>query len=341
MDYVTCSIQNPGNSYTDLMNMALLDIQNLSVHFKTDDGIVRAVDEISLTVNTGETVCLVGESGCGKSVTALSTMKLIPCPPGDISAGEILFEGKDILKMSDEAIRHIRGNDIAMIFQDPMTSLNPVYTCGYQISEALQQHKNMQKKEADQKAVSLLEQVKIPDPHIRVTEYPHQLSGGMRQRVLIAMALSCDPKLLIADEPTTALDVTVQAQILELLAEIKEQRGMAILFITHDLGVVAEIADSVVVLYAGKVAERGTAVDIYENQKHPYTIGLLNSVPTLKKRNRQLYVIPGTLPDATNFTAGCRFYERCVRHTDECKTQPDEFTVSETHSAACFHIEKD
>jgi len=298
------------------------------------------VDDVSLEVNTGETVCLVGESGCGKSVTALSTMKLIPCPPGEISGGEILFEGKNILKMNNDEIRTIRGNDIAMIFQDPMTSLNPVYTCGYQIAEALRQHKNMTKKEAEEKAVSLLEQVKIPDPHVRVTEYPHQLSGGMRQRVMIAMALSCDPKLLVADEPTTALDVTVQAQILELLAEIKEQRSMAVLFITHDLGVVAEIADSVVVLYAGKIAERGRAVDIYENPKHPYTIGLLNSVPTLEKSNKELYVIPGTLPDPTDFTEGCRFYERCDRHTDKCRTQPEEFTISETQSAACFHIEK-
>jgi len=323
------------------MYMSLLEIQNLSVCFKTDDGIVNAVDDVSLTVDTGQTVCLVGESGCGKSVTSLAIMKLIQSPPGEITQGEILFEGNDIIKMDDEKTRHLRGNNIAMIFQDPMTSLNPVYTCGYQIAESLKQHKDITAKEADDKAVTLLNQVKIPDPQKIAAAYPHQLSGGMRQRVMIAMALSCDPKLLIADEPTTALDVTVQAQILDLLAEIKEERNMAILFITHDLGVVAEIADNVVVLYAGKVVERGSAIDIYENAKHPYTIGLMNSVPTLEKSNKQLYVIPGTLPDATAFGAGCRFYDRCDRHTDACKELPSEITITDTHSAACFNMDRD
>lgn len=321
--------------------MSLLEIKNLSVCFKTDDGIVNAVDDVSLSVDTGQTVCLVGESGCGKSVTSLAIMKLIQTPPGEITQGEILFEGNDIIKMDDDKIRHLRGNNIAMIFQDPMTSLNPVYTCGYQIAESLKQHKDITAKEADDKAVTLLNQVKIPDPQKIAAAYPHQLSGGMRQRVMIAMALSCDPKLLIADEPTTALDVTVQAQILDLLAEIKEERNMAILFITHDLGVVAEIADNVVVLYAGKVVERGSAIDIYENAKHPYTIGLMNSVPTLEKSNKQLYVIPGTLPDATAFGTGCRFYDRCDRHTDACKELPPETTITDTHSAACFNMGRD
>lgn len=320
--------------------MSLLEIKKLSVCFHTDDGIVNALDDVSLSVDAGKTVCLVGESGCGKSVTSLSVMRLIQIPQGEITSGEIWFEGKDILKMEEQGIRRIRGNDIAMIFQDPMTSLNPVFTCGYQISESLQLHQKLTKKESREKTIDLLKQVKIPDPHKRANEYPHQLSGGMRQRVMIAIALSCNPKLLIADEPSTALDVTVQAQILDLLADIKEQRNMAMLFITHDLGVVAEIADEVVVLYAGKVVERGTAVDIYENAKHPYTIGLLNSVPNLEKGHGRLHVIPGTLPDPTDLTEGCRFYDRCDYHTDTCKEQPPEFDIHGIHKAACFHIDK-
>lgn len=321
--------------------MALLEIKNLSVRFHTEDGIVNAVDDVSISVDKGRTVCLVGESGCGKSVTSLSIMRLIQIPPGEITSGEIFFENRNILKMDEKGVINIRGNDIAMIFQDPMISLNPVITCGYQIMEALTRHKGMLKKEAYEKTVELLTQVKIPDPQKITAEYPHQLSGGMRQRVMIAMALSCDPKLLIADEPTTALDVTVQAQILELLSGIQKERDMAMLFITHDLGVVAEVADEVVVLYAGKVAERGTAVDIYENPMHPYTIGLLNSVPDLIKSREKLYVIPGTLPDPTDYPVGCRFFERCDRGMDECKKkQPEEILLEGIHRAACCNIDR-
>lgn len=318
--------------------MALLDVRNLSVRFHTDDGIVRAVDDVSLVVDVGRTVCLVGESGCGKSVTALSCIRLLQEPPAEVTAGEIFFEGRDILKITREEVRKIRGNDIAMIFQDPMTSLNPVFTCGYQIVEALRLHQALSPRQAREKTVEILRQVRIPDPGKRLDEYPHQLSGGMRQRVMIAMALSCNPKLLIADEPTTALDVTVQAQILDLLAEIREARGMALMFITHDLGVVAEIADEVIVLYAGKVAERGTAPDIYENPMHPYTRGLLASVPTMRKSGKKLRVIPGTLPDPTAYGPGCRFSRRCDRKDEKCGDLPPETKIHGIHRSACFHM---
>jgi len=319
--------------------MGILEIKNLSIQFQTDDGIVSAVDDISLSVGETETVCLVGESGCGKSVTALSIMRLIQSPPGKISHGKILFNGSDLLTMDAGEIARIRGSRIAMIFQDPMISLNPVYTCGFQIAEALVRHKAMTKKEAMEKAGELLRQVHIPDPHKRVAEYPHQLSGGMRQRVMIAMALSCDPTLLIADEPTTALDVTVQAQILDLFYEIKQTRNMSILFITHDLGIVAEIADRVIVLYAGRIAERGSAEEVFTNAKHPYTLGLLSSVPNVADKHAQLSVIPGTLPDPTAYAEGCRFYDRCPRRTDGCRQQPPLFELTQTHSAACFHMD--
>jgi peptide/nickel transport system ATP-binding protein len=318
--------------------MSLLDIKKLSVLFHTDDGIVNAVDDVSFSMEKGETVCVVGESGCGKSVSALAIMRLIQVPPGEITSGEIFFNGNDLLKMDDDRIAHVRGREIAMIFQDPMTSLNPVFTCGFQIAEALQRHKGLTKKEAFSKSIELLKQVHISDPDKRALEYPHQLSGGMRQRVMIAMALSCGPSVLIADEPTTALDVTVQAQILDLFFEIKQARDMSILFITHDLGIVSEIADRVIVLYAGRIAERGRAGEIFANAKHPYTIGLLNSVPDVDMKNKQLAVIPGTLPDPTAYVPGCRFYDRCPRHSEKCRQQPPEFTISETHSAACFHM---
>jgi peptide/nickel transport system ATP-binding protein/oligopeptide transport system ATP-binding protein len=319
--------------------LALLQVKNLSIRFNTDEGTVHAVDDLSFSIDKGKTLCIVGESGCGKSVTALSILRLIQSPPGEITCGEIWFAGKNLLKLGERDMRKIRGNDIAMIFQDPMTSLNPVFTCGFQIEEALMLHQNMKKKEAREAAVDMLKQVKIPDPHKRVSEYPHELSGGMRQRAMIAMALSCNPKLLIADEPTTALDVTIQAQILDLLREIKESRDMALMFITHDLGIVAEIADEVLVIYAGRVAERGSAANIYNMPKHPYTIGLLNSVPLMTGKKEKLNVIPGTLPDPTNYPAGCRFYERCDRHSEKCLKQPEEFEVSAGHSAACFHMD--
>jgi oligopeptide/dipeptide ABC transporter ATP-binding protein len=316
--------------------MNLLTIKNLSIRFHTDDAIVNAVDGISLTIDKAKTVCLVGESGCGKSVSALAIMRLIQCPPGEIAGGEIIFGGADLLTVTGGQIMRVRGKEIAMIFQDPMISLNPVFTCGFQIAEAIRQYTQLSKKEAFDRAVELLKQVHISDPHKRAREYPHQLSGGMRQRVMIAMALSCDPKLLIADEPTTALDVTVQAQILDLFAEIKQNRNMAMLFITHDLGIVAEIADEVIVLYAGKIAERGTAEDIFTKAKHPYTQGLLHSIPDVAMKHKQLQVIPGALPDPTAYTAQCRFYDRCPRHFEPCIKHPPEFTMSNSHSAACY-----
>lgn len=320
--------------------MALLEVHDLSIKFNTDDGIIRAVDGLSFTVEEGTTVCIVGESGCGKSVTAKSIMRLLPIPPGEITSGRIVLHDKDLLKLSEKEIRTIRGNDIAMIFQDPMSSLNPVFTCGYQIQESLLTHRAIPKKEAKKIALDLMEQVGIPDTEKRFAEYPHQFSGGMRQRIMIAMALSCSPCILIADEPTTALDVSIQAQILQLLSTLKHSKNMAMIFITHDLGIVAEIADTIIVLYAGKVAERGTSVDIFENALHPYTKGLLNSVPKVHMNQEKLHVIPGTLPDPTSYEQGCRFYERCDRHTDECKIQPIEFNITESHKVACYHYDK-
>ena len=319
--------------------MPLLEVKNLSVRFNTDEGVIRAVDGVSFAVEEGRTLCIVGESGCGKSVSALSILRLLPTPPAEITSGEIRFKGNDLLPLPEKEMRKIRGNEIAMIFQDPMTSLNPVFTCGYQIGEALMLHQGLSKSGAREKAVEMLKAVKIPDPDKRAAEYPHQLSGGMRQRVMIAMALSCNPSLLIADEPTTALDVTIQAQILNLLRDLKNERQMSLIFITHDLGIVAEIADTILVLYAGRVAERGSAKDIYENAKHPYTLGLLNSVPVMGGKKERLNVIPGVLPDASRYPEGCRFYERCGRRSEKCLEQPPEFEIAPGHKAACFHME--
>ena len=319
--------------------MPLLDVKDLSVRFRTDAGVVRAVDNVSLSIPEGKTLCVVGESGCGKSVTALSLLRLLPSPPAEITGGEILFEGRDLLKLPEEAMRKVRGNRIAMIFQDPMTSLNPVFTVGWQIEEALRLHRGLGKKEARETAVDMLRQVRIPDPHKRADDYPHQMSGGMRQRVMIAMALSCSPKLLIADEPTTALDVTIQAQILDLLQELKASHGMAVLFITHDLGIVAQIADEVQVLYAGMTAERGSAAQVFNSAKHPYTLGLLHSVPRMTQGRGRLHVISGTLPDPTNYSEGCRFYDRCPRHSDKCLARAPLFPIEPGHEAACFHME--
>lgn len=320
--------------------MPLLDIRNLSIQFNTDEGVVNAVDDLSISVKGGKTLCIVGESGCGKSVTAKAIMRLLPTPPGEITSGQIILDNRDLLTLPEKEMKVIKGNDIAMIFQDPMSSLNPVFTCGYQIQESLHIHQKISKKDSKSKALELMKRVGIPDIDKRFCEYPHQFSGGMRQRIMIAMALSCNPRLLIADEPTTALDVSIQAQILQLLADLKKTFNMAMLFITHDLGVVAEIADEVVVLYAGKVVERGQAGDIYECARHPYTIGLLNSVPNLEKEQERLHVIPGTLPDPTNLPHGCRFYNRCEYHTDKCREQPPEFDIEGIHKAACFNMDK-
>jgi len=297
----------------------LLEVKGLKVQFKTDEGIVKAVDGVSYHIDKGETLAVVGESGSGKSVSALAMMRLIPMPPGKIVDGEILFRGKDgiekdLVKLPEHEMRKIRGNDIAMIFQEPMTSLNPVYTVGDQIAEAIVLHQGKSKKEALELAADMLDLVGIPEPHKRLKNYPHQMSGGMRQRVMIAMALSCNPSLLIADEPTTALDVTIQAQILELMKKLQEEIGMSILFITHDLGVVAEMADRVVVMYAGRAVEEADVINTYKDPLHPYTMGLLNSVPRVDisaEKQERLEAIPGNVPNPLFLPPGCAFHPRC------------------------------
>ena len=299
----------------------LLEVTNLRTQFPTRAGLVKAVDGVSFSIGEGELLGLVGESGCGKSITALSVMSLIS-PPGKISGGSIKFKGEELTTATDERLREIRGNDIAMIFQDPMTSLNPVFTVGDQIAEALHLHRKMDKKTAWAAAIQAMKEVSIPSPERRVNDYPHQLSGGMRQRVMIAMALACDPELLIADEPTTALDVTIQAQILELLDELRRSRKLAVLLITHDLGVVAEVADRVCVMYTGKIVEESGVDELFEFPKHPYTRGLLRSVPKLTdagvKKAARLQTIEGTVPSPTNLPYGCHFAPRCEHRMDIC-----------------------
>ena len=299
----------------------LLEVNDLRTHFPTRAGLVRAVEGVSFYLDRGELLGLVGESGCGKSMTALSVMRLV-APPGKIVSGEILFDGKDLLKLSDAEMRQMRGDDIAMIFQDPMTSLNPVYTVGEQIAEALRLHRKMSRKEARQATIEAMREVAIPDPARRINDYPHQLSGGMRQRVMIAMALACNPKLLIADEPTTALDVTIQAQILELLDELRKQRDLAVLLITHDLGVVAEVADRVAVMYTGRIVEESPVEELFARPKHPYTEGLLRSVPKLTGedviKKERLETIEGVVPSPTDLPPGCHFAPRCPHRMPRC-----------------------
>ena len=299
----------------------LLEVQNLQTHFPTRAGLVKAVNDVSFYIDEGELVGLVGESGCGKSITALSIMKLIS-PPGKIVAGSIKFKGEELTTANEDRMREIRGNDIAMIFQDPMTSLNPVYKVGEQIAEALRLHRKLDKKAAWNASIEALHEVAIPDPSRRVNDYPHQLSGGMRQRIMIAMALACNPELLVADEPTTALDVTIQAQILDLLNNLRENRKLAILLITHDLGVVAEVADRVAVMYTGKIVEESDVDEIFEKPKHPYTQGLLKSVPKLTAHNiekvSRLQTIEGTVPSPTNLPDGCHFAPRCEYRMEKC-----------------------
>jgi peptide/nickel transport system ATP-binding protein/oligopeptide transport system ATP-binding protein len=301
--------------------MHLLEVKHLQTHFPTRAGLVRAVDDVTFHIDSGELLGVVGESGCGKSITALSIMRLIS-PPGKIVGGEIIFDGKNLLKLSDAEMRQIRGDDIAMIFQDPMTSLNPVFTVGEQIAEALRLHRKLSRKAAREAAIQAMREVSIPDPGRRVDDYPHQLSGGMRQRVMIAMALACDPKLLIADEPTTALDVTIQAQILELLDELRRSRELAVLLITHDLGVVAEVADRVAVMYTGRIVEESLVEELFARPKHPYTEGLLRSVPKLTAvdvaKKERLETIEGTVPSPTNLPPGCHFAPRCPHRMPRC-----------------------
>lgn len=317
----------------------LLEVKNLRTYFYTDDGVAKAVDDVSFALDKGETLGLVGESGCGKSVSALSVMRLIPDPPGKIVSGEILFKGKDILKVPEKEMQDIRGNDIGMIFQEPMTSLNPVFTCGNQIEEAVILHQKLSKEDAKVKAIEMLNLVGIPAPEQRYNEYPHQLSGGMRQRIMIAMALSCNPEILIADEPTTALDVTVQAQILELIKRLQVELGMGVIMITHDLGVIAEISTRVAVMYASKVAEYGNVDQIFFNPKHPYTISLLNSIPKLNKGKSRLATIEGNVPAPTNYPKGCHFCTRCSFAIEKCwNEEPPVVQIEPEHTAACWRV---
>ena len=327
----------PKSSETAMTFEKILEVKNLCTSFFTEEGEVKAVDDVSFNVFKGKTLGIVGESGCGKSVTSLSIMRLIPNPPGRVVGGQILYNGKDLLKLDLSEMRSIRGNEISMIFQEPMTSLNPVFTIGNQIGEAIALHQDLPKTEVRNKAIEMLKLVGIPSPEKRVDDYPHQLSGGMRQRVMIAMALSCNPNILIADEPTTALDVTIQAQILDLLRDLQQKVGMALILITHDLGVVAEMADEVLVMYAGRVVEQGTVREIFKNPKMPYTRGLLNSIPTLsqdptgKVKKKRLETIPGIVPSLLQLPPGCRFQDRCSFSGDECRGKEPELRVISEH----------
>jgi oligopeptide transport system ATP-binding protein len=318
----------------------LLEVKNLTTQFFTQDGVVQAVNGISYNLEEGETLGIVGESGCGKSVSVLSIMRLIPDPPGKITDGEVLFYGRDLLKLSDDEMRRVRGAEIAMVFQDPMTFLNPVLTVGFQIMEALKLHQGMDDKEARERAAELLSLVGIPKAADRLDDYPHQFSGGMRQRAIIAMALSCNPLLLIADEPTTALDVTIQAQIIDLVKRLQEQLGMAVIWITHDLGVVARLTRRVIVMYAGYIIEEASVKDLYGSPRHPYTIGLLGSLPRLDESSIKLLSIPGQPPDQVALPEGCPFAPRCEYVTERCiQENPSLETVTLKHTVACW--EKD
>jgi peptide/nickel transport system ATP-binding protein/oligopeptide transport system ATP-binding protein len=324
------------------MSAPILQVENLVTAFDTDAGRMTAVDGISFDVPKGKTLGIVGESGCGKSVTSLSIMRLIPSPPGRIIGGEILYQGRNLLQHSEDEMRKIRGNEISMIFQEPMTSLNPVYTVGNQIIEAVMLHQKLGARDARAKAIEMLQLVGIPAPERRVDDYPHQLSGGMRQRVMIAMALSCNPQVLIADEPTTALDVTIQAQILDLLRDLQQKVGLGLILITHDLGVVAEMADEVAVMYAGRVVEQAPVVELFKNPKMPYTRALLNSIPTLSKdptgkvKKTRLEAIPGIVPNLLDLPQGCRFQERCSFVVDSCRaSEPELRSISSDHQIRC------
>jgi oligopeptide/dipeptide ABC transporter ATP-binding protein len=316
----------------------LLEILNLKTYFQVRGRILKAVDDVSISIGEGQTLGLVGESGCGKSVTASSVMGLVPMPPGQIAGGQILFEGQDLLKLSESKMRKIRGNRISMIFQEPMTSLNPVFTVGDQVGEVIRLHKEHSRQEAREMVIEVFRQVGIPAPETRFKEYPHQMSGGMRQRVVIAMALACNPKLMIADEPTTALDVTIQAQILELMNKLKKDIGASILFITHDLGVIAEMAQRVTVMYAGQLVEEADVETIFEDPKHPYTVGLLRSIPILgrSQNQRRLQTISGVVPSLFTLPAGCLFTERCSEQRAVCSQAPPQILeLGKGHKVRC------
>jgi peptide/nickel transport system ATP-binding protein/oligopeptide transport system ATP-binding protein len=317
---------------------ALLEVRDLRTYFDTDRGLFRAVDGIDFSVCRGKTVGLVGESGCGKSVTSLSVMGLVPSPPGRVTAQSVKFEGRDVLQLSADERRHLRGGKMSMIFQEPMTSLNPVHTVGRQIVEAILAHTKLSPNQARDRAIEMLELVRIPSAAARFDDFPHRLSGGMRQRVMIAMALSCEPALLIADEPTTALDVTIQAQILDLLRDLQKRLGMAVLIITHDLGVIAEIADEVIVMYAGKIVESAPVKALFGDPQHPYTIGLLGSIPRLDVERERLATIEGTVPSPNNQPKGCRFSPRCPFADRRCREEPPPLReIGSGHQVACWH----
>ena len=317
----------------------VLEIKGLKTQFQSRGGLLTAVDGMDLSLGRGETLGLVGESGCGKSVTALSILQLLPKPAGRIASGRILFEGRDLVKMSTAEIRRIRGNEISMIFQEPMTCLNPVYTVGFQIQEVLRKHRHMSKLEAVGETVNMLGLVGIPEPAARIDDYPHQLSGGMRQRIMIAMALSCHPKIMIADEPTTALDVTIQAQILDLIGRLKEEIGMSVLLITHDLGVVAEICRQVVVMYAGKMVESADVKELFVSPAHPYTVGLFKSLPKIGGKQGALSPIPGVVPSLLHLPSGCAFRDRCFKSKSTCAEEPPWREIRPGHKVRCWEPE--
>ncbi|MEW6126094.1 MAG: ABC transporter ATP-binding protein [Acidobacteriota bacterium] len=335
------AIRNPqlNGSQSASEASAILEIKNLRVYFHTEDGILKAVDGVNLQMRAGETLGLVGESGCGKSVTAFSILQLLPVPPAKYEGGEIRFQGENLLAKNEKELRRVRGNLISMIFQEPMSSLNPIMSIGKQITEAIIEHQKTSEAEARRLAVEMLRRVGIPSPETRFDEYPHQMSGGMKQRAMIAMALVCKPQLLIADEPTTALDVTIQAQILELLRELQGEFNMAVLLITHDLGVVAETCDNVAVMYAGKIVEYASVNDLFERPKHPYTHGLFRSLPSIAEKKATLDVIPGAVPSPLDFPTGCRFRNRCPLAQDECKTEPALRELAPQHVVACHFAE--
>ena len=319
------------------MSKPLLEVHSLSTHFFTEEGVIRAVEDVNFEIFPGEILSLVGESGCGKSVTGLSILRLISSPPGEIVSGQIFFEGRNLLDLEERDMEKVRGNDISMIFQEPMTSLNPVFSIGDQIMEAILLHQKVDRETARKKAIEMLDRVRIPSPETTIDAYPHQLSGGMRQRAMIAMALSCEPKLLIADEPTTALDVTIQAQVLHLLREIQRDMGMAVMLITHDLGVVTEIADRVAVMYAGRIMEYSPIQALFQQVRNPYTKGLLDSIPSLEEKRPRLNVIPGQVPNPRDLPEGCTFHPRCYLRIEECKKkEPLLFQVNGNHFSRCI-----
>ena len=320
----------------------ILEIKDLCVEFQTVEGVVHAVDHLNYTLHKGEKLGIVGESGSGKSVSSLGMMQLIPNPPGRITGGEILYHGKDLVKASEKEMQKIRGNEISMIFQEPMTSLNPIIKCGKQIAESLRLHRGMKKKEAMEEAVRMMRAVGIANPEVRAHEYPHQMSGGMRQRVMIAMALACQPQILIADEPTTALDVTIQAQILDLIRELNESMGTSVVFITHDLGVVSELCDTVIVMYTGHIVEQAPVKELFESPKHPYTKGLLNAIPKITRERNPLETIEGMVPNPTERIEGCSFSPRCPYATDQCqKAEPPMAELSDRRLVRCWQYAKE